>query len=89
MERSAKISDVPGREGQGRPLGLLMAFLKQGPHQPSKDAHKDRYVIAALTKEERVAARTELEALDPGPPRIFDYERPRRPTEDTEPDSVP
>ena len=66
-----------------------MAWLECGPHQPSKDAHKDNYLIATFTKEARAEARQYLEILDPRPGGLLSYERAPGPGEDTEPDSVP
>jgi len=74
----------PGRrKGQGRPLGLLSAWL-QDP-----DSHAGTSIVgwARPSFDERVTARAELEAV-PGSEALFEQERPPKDGEGDEPPHV-
>ena len=89
-DRVRRAADCQRRAGQGRPLGLLMLWLKQGeanPGEHSSRAHKIRLGGAAF-QAERAAARAALRAL-PGTSPLFDAERALRDGEDDEPLVVP
>ena len=73
------------RAGQGRPLGLLMHFLRM-PNPLSKELHME--AVPDVTSQQRQEARTFLESL-PGSAAILGKERPRRPGEGPEPEQRP
>lgn len=70
--------------GQGRPLGLLAAWLKVAENHDTAASHKDNFVTLCITRAERQAARNEFMAI-PGASRIADNERARYDFEDDEP----
>ena len=74
------------RRSQGRPLGLLAAWLTMGPDVPNKEAHWDRSVWPSQA--ERWAQR-EVLATVPGGQDLLDQERPQEPGEEIEPDDLP
>ena len=79
-------STLVGRAlGQGRPLGLMKAWLQLGRTCPSKEAHWDKSLWPDLAA--RRLARVELETMD-GALDILGCERPQRPGEGSEPDVV-
>lgn len=65
-------NERPGNPSQGRPLGLLMAFLKQGHMHDTKDAHKFMF---DNSYQARLDARTELMGIE-GSQELFRQERP-------------
>ena len=78
------------RDGQGRPLGLLMLWLSLAKDWP--DSHSARHCKIKLGSPEfhgqRVAARARLRQI-PGSGPLFDAERPLRAGEDEAPMTVP
>ena len=86
MTRSLKASRVKARAGQGRPLGLMLAWLGGVGHaeDDSMEAHK-KYMPAF---DERAAARTDFEMVD-GHEEWLALERPARAGEANEPEAVP
>jgi hypothetical protein len=80
LTRAAYGSSLRARSAQGRPLGLLMAYLLL-PDPLVKELHMD---MAEITLEQRVAAREYLEGR-PNAHVLFEKERPRRPGEPAEP----
>ena len=89
MTRTVKASDRAGREGQGRPLGKLVAWLPDGPRAGYASADEHKFEDAPGV-EARVEARLFLQGFDDAAP-FFEHERPRRLDlgEDEEPVSVP
>ena len=79
---------MPGRSGQGRPLGLMVAWLRQGYVALGQPSHKDVFVGALPSKEERMDAREWLYALPGGRAFSETFERPRRAGEDEEPNCM-
>ena len=80
LSRSASEGRSPS---QGRPLGLLAAWLAHGAMCGRKEDHWNKDQWPSL--EERSAHR-ELLALVPGSDTLFAAERPQRPGEGPEPD---
>lgn len=77
------------RRGQGRPLGLALAWLSAAHQHSDKESHGERFWISTcVTKEERVAARRRLKTVENGC-QLLECERPPHPGEDSEPDVVP
>ena len=85
--KSTKESKVSGREGQGRPLGLLMAWLKTARHHADQHSHV-HYGELELSRSQRKAAREEFFQLR-GAARFRSYERDLRAGESDEPAFVP
>ncbi len=71
--------------GQGRPCGLLSAWLDQAAQFPDASSHSND---CRPTLEERRAARTKLMKLPGAPAFCQRYERPKREDEADEPDSM-
>ena len=73
------------RAGQGRPLGLIAAWLMAASDYSSKDEHKDVFVMALISDlENRKHGRSELAKVD-GAQALFACERPLAPEEPDEP----
>ena len=70
---------------QGRPLGLLAAWVLKCGDFVSRDCHCDRFTPFAFSQEERKRARDYALAL-PGGVAIAGAERPQRPGEEIEPE---
>ena len=68
---------------QGRPLGLLAAWLREGRGVCVHD--KGSHKRASCSRAKRVAARRELKAMPDVTP-LFEAERKKRPGEDSEPE---
>lgn len=74
-----------GRQGQGRPLGLCIAWLAKGAAIATKAEHTA--AAFATTRVERVECRAMLKALEhPDARGLLEAERPKRHGEDSEPD---
>ena len=71
--------------GQGRPLGLLAAWLDAGSRRSTGDAHKAS--ITDITREDRVRSRAAFQAL-PDAQLVGVFERDRREGEPEEPLSI-
>lgn len=77
------------KAAQGRPLGLLVAWLELARHHGCGREHKDPvFVNAGITLAQRQAARRSLEATDGGV-ALLACERPQREGEPAEPVGVP
>lgn len=70
---------------QGRPLGMLVLWLQSAGFFDSSDNHK---LLFSCTFEQRKAARQHLKEL-PGSSVLFEFERPKLPEEDSEPEQDP
>lgn len=87
LTRTCIGSDRQGREGQGRPLGLLLAWLGKAPLYAGAQSHVHMDFLPTL--EERRFARDAAGEL-PGMAALFDTaERPCRAGEEEEPAVVP
>ena len=87
MTRTVRASRHAGRKGQGRPLGLLLAWLRAAgdPEHDSAELHKS---MEPPSFEDRLEARVLFEA-DPSAAEWLAIERVPRPDEDVEPVAVP
>lgn len=83
--RTSRSSENMRRPGQGRPLGLLLAWLESAEQHDTSDSHK---VLFHTTHEDRKNARQFLKTL-PGSDALFEYERHLEPGEDSEPEQEP
>jgi hypothetical protein len=83
LTRSSEPSKRAGAIFQGRPLGLLGAWLAAGHHCNSKDEH-----VAFHSLDERQAAR-EIIKLNINGHAMLAREREKRDGEDSEPDDMP
>ena len=88
LTRTSRASTIAARRGQGRPLGLLMSWLKRANGVTDEHAHKSMYYIQLATHGERVAEREYLGTL-PGGAALMAFERAMRPDEEPEPLDVP
>lgn len=89
LTRSLNSSAAAARQGQGRPLGLMLAWSTQCGAGCSAGEHIKAFVP---TLAQRQAARQELVALAPtvqGLADLLALERPRRPGEPEEPPTIP
>ena len=76
---------VPRYAAQGRPLGLLAAWLR---HSQSEESQADHMASVALFgKDRRAACRAEL-LLEPRAQDLASEEREKRPGEDDEPEGL-
>ena len=82
--RTVNESSKPDRHGQGRPLGMLMAWLSAAGACATKEEHKR----LSPDYEARLAARRLLQGL-PGSEQMFEKERPTRRNEGDEPRTIP
>jgi hypothetical protein len=85
--RTVVESLLGARMGQGRPVGLLVAWLMDGPDHQDKASHNHRSV-QSLTHDQRIAARSHFTQL-PLSHQLLSYERHQRPNEDDEPVDIP
>ena len=74
-----------GNQAQGRPLGLLAAWLQAGALLETAEEHAA--AVGGLRREDRQAARLELLATENGP-ELAEHERPARPGEPDEPEGL-
>ena len=90
LTRTSKPSCRAGREGQGRPLGLMAAWLLCDLEIGSRAEHTNPFlVLGVISKEKRVEGRRRLRALPSGA-ALEACERPLRDDEPgSEPESVP
>ena len=92
LSRSVQGSGTAWRHGQGRPLGLMAAWLLAGQDdQLAIPTHADHVKTRTWPKpslEDRVAARAAI-AAHPAGAALIAAERPRRPGEPEEPETVP
>ena len=89
LTRTVKGAGGRARAGQGRPLGLLCAWLQAGDKAEldSSEEHKQFSTISPISVEERMIARAEFTAL-PGHEQWLAIERPPRDEEDLEPEAI-
>ena len=73
-------------KGQGRPLGLLSAWLAMATSFPNAAEHKA--AISSITRADRVKARDELKEVSAAA-SLFDLERDQSESEEEEPEAVP
>ena len=73
-------------KGQGRPLGLLGAWLAMAESFPNSAEHKA--AISSITREDRVQARGNLKEIRAAA-SLFDLERDQSESEEEEPEAVP
>ena len=86
LTRSFRGSKVLGREGQGRPLGLVFAWSKHCPEGIDSWEHAHVFLPS---REQREAARSELQSSTvPNVAGLFERERPQRRGEPAEPEFV-
>ena len=80
---------APKQKGQGRPVGLLIAWLLQGPDCDDKDTHQRRKAALGTPAQRhlRVAARNWAKQQPELRP-LFDLERERRDGEESEPEAI-
>jgi hypothetical protein len=86
LTRVLHASSLPSRRAQGRPLGLMAAWLEAAPLATSAEEHKE--LAKSLEKVERREARASLRER-PGAAALFALERGQRDSSDSEPDAVP
>ena len=83
LERSAEGSGYPSRSAQGRPLGLMAAWLlycnenDAGVSCENKEEHISLFFLCCLDHATRMRARRHILTL-PGGAQLAAYERPRR-----------
>lgn len=87
LTRTMNASRARGREGQGRPIGLLCAWLAAATDPDHDDVEGHRRMQPMPSHAERAEARATVSAL-PGMRRLLDLGRPRGDEED-EPVHVP
>ena len=89
LTRTVKGAAGRARAGQGRPLGLLCAWLQASDRAEldSSEEHKHFSTLSPLSFEERMTARAEFTAL-PGHEQWLAIERPPRYEEDLEPEVI-
>ena len=87
-QRTVRASDALGREGQGRPIGLLMSWLRRANTVASADEHVAMRA-ASFSQHERMEARAYFYSLPNGQAWAEEHERRRRSRETDEPRSVP
>ena len=83
---SAPTARAGGNLAQGRPLGLLAAWLVMGEVAEDREAHDAS--VAFLSADERLVAREDL-LLQPNGAELAAHERPRRLEETLEPAGLP
>ena len=90
LKRTAKASEVHGREGQGRPVGLAAAWLAlaSAPAIQTKADHCCPFFVMGITREQRRAGRDRVKA-QPGSEDLLRFERSKTEEEDSEPDELP
>lgn len=87
LTRQASGSALASRSWQGRPLGLLLAWLHDSPDGLTRHEHVHTFP-AVVPLDQRHMRRVELEAMDSDLARaLLQHERPRREGEPAEPES--
>lgn len=87
LTRTCRPSPIASKAAQGRPIGLLSAWLAQGSQFQNADEHKHAFVVASISFEDRAAARQEASAF-PAYHTLTGFERPRRDEEGDEPAGI-
>ena len=82
LTRTSLESDVVGREAQGRPLGLLAAWLLDDI-DVTRHEHVDLFYIYGITFPQRLVGREFLESLPDWDSGWEFFERPKRDSEDS------
>ena len=80
LTRTSWKSDVIGREAQGRPLGLLAAWLLDDI-EVTREEHVDTFYVLGLTSPQRLVGREFLESLPDWGDGWEYFERPKRDNE--------
>lgn len=76
------------RPAQGRPCGLMMAWLHVAAEVADRTCHCDAFFVGSISREARRAARAMLSEL-PNGALLLQCERALRAGEDSEPDACP
>ena len=84
--KAAKTLHTDRLAAQGRPIGLLAAWLETGALHTTDEAHKK--AITGITREQRVRARAAFQA-HANAEEVLVFERPLRAAEPEEPTSAP
>ena len=90
LTRTGTASNRLGREGQGRPLGLMMAWLAAASQFSGEGdgSHKEPMYIAGIPRKDREEGRATLRHTPFGP-ALLSCERPKLEDESSEPECVP
>lgn len=88
LTRTMNASTARGRAGQGRPIGLLCAWLEAGMDPALRTAEAHKQMRPFPTFEQRRQARASVASVL-GIQSFFDRERPPRPDEGAEPSALP
>ena len=90
LTRSGKEHKGVGREGQGRPVGLMAAWLDMADCFDTAAEHMNPMVPVCVAREDRQAARERVKVLEGGV-ALLGQERPKDTSrgEESEPDFVP
>ena len=91
LTRTGKASKLASRRGQGKPLGLLMAWLLAAPKFKRRcdGLHNDPLFVVGLAKELRKAGRARLLQIERGPQMLQKERKKFTDDSDSEPDVVP
>jgi len=92
LTRTSKPNNSLGNEGQGKPVGLLLAWLMcevPGASLSSKDEHCNPFLVCSIDRARRKAARRQMRDMVGGV-QLLQRERALREGEaDTEPEDIP
>ena len=88
LTRTSRADRRDRNEAQGRPMGLLAAWLLANGLFTTKMDHRETAVIMSFSHEERMDARAYITAL-PNGPLLLSYERMQRVGEGIEPLGLP
>jgi hypothetical protein len=88
LTRTREGSDDPAAAAQGRPLGLIAAWLLSNQDFSDKSEHSSIFAVFLQSLAARQAARVRLKAL-PGGVELLGYERRQRDGEPEEPIDLP
>ena len=83
LTRTAKLSDVPGREHAGRPLGTTPARLRRSVAHGDVSCWSDQTkpcLLATFSHEERLALVVGFLRIRPGLLALLEQQRPQRPS---------
>ena len=87
--RTVKPSSAPSRSGQGRPIGLLVAWLNDPDSHACAQGISAAHTRTSVPRyQDRLTAREAFNQI-PGSSIFAQHERPRRANEDEEPMSIP
>ena len=90
LTRTSKGPTRANLEGQGRPVGLLAAWLAAGVHAEvnSAEVHRGGLLVCLITRAQRIEGRAAVGA-DPNLAALMSFERPQGADPDPEPERVP